>query len=610
MLEDSNILHLISWTPAGDSFVVSPNEEFSRVLSQYFKHTNVSSFVRQLNMYGFHKVNDVFHAGSAADSGQWEFKHGEGVFRRGDVESLRAIKRRASRQSVVNRDSVSSSKSGSVSMPATPVSPNGTTQILPSASPAYILDTNAASAAAAQAQISQAQGSSIQGHSRESMSGPPPFPHREVAVSDPTDPMRINGLEGTMWQLQDSHLRLLPQVELALESVRMCQEWLRSLITIISRLPLGSESSAIEAELRRVHEDITRRGQVLAEDHSSAYYIKPDPGVAPLSPRQYSEDRSSRSSVSYAHPYAAPVEYPPPPTVHHSMHHPQPNVISATLAHSHFVPQQQQYPPPPPPPPMTGFSSHPLNAPLLRHRPGSYPSPSHATRMVEPPAFRRHTSGDGRPDHQSRSWSDVSSLTDSSGEQAQAHHYRSSYGSDSSSFGYSSQQSQSTAQAQQSQQMQQAQGSPHTPSPASLSPLHMGAAGRRESINPGQFVSVNQHYRLRPVSPKMSPTSAPKGSQPPNSHSISLPPPPPPLPPSAHLQQQQPQKQQQQQSHQQQQPASPSQSQPSPVSQKPVPRQSLAVGVHSLLNPLEKEERIESPPLSPLSTSRKRRKES
>lgn len=169
-------------------------------------------------------VNDVFHAGSAADSGQWEFKHGEGVFRRGDVESLRAIKRRASRQSVVNRDSVSSSKSGSVSMPATPVSPNGTTQILPSASPAYILDTNAASAAAAQAQISQAQGSSIQGHSRESMSGPPPFPHREVAVSDPTDPMRINGLEGTMWQLQDSHLRLLPQVELALESVRMCQE--------------------------------------------------------------------------------------------------------------------------------------------------------------------------------------------------------------------------------------------------------------------------------------------------------------------------------------------------------------------------------------------------
>jgi hypothetical protein len=55
MLEDPSIQHLISWSSTNDSFVMSPTSEFSKVLAQYFKHTNISSFVRQLNMYGFHK---------------------------------------------------------------------------------------------------------------------------------------------------------------------------------------------------------------------------------------------------------------------------------------------------------------------------------------------------------------------------------------------------------------------------------------------------------------------------------------------------------------------------------------------------------------------------
>jgi hypothetical protein len=55
MLEDPSIQHLISWSSGGESFVMNPSTEFSKVLAQYFKHTNISSFVRQLNMYGFHK---------------------------------------------------------------------------------------------------------------------------------------------------------------------------------------------------------------------------------------------------------------------------------------------------------------------------------------------------------------------------------------------------------------------------------------------------------------------------------------------------------------------------------------------------------------------------
>lgn len=119
MLEDVNIQHLISWSASNESFVVSPTGEFSKVLSQYFKHTNISSFVRQLNMYGFHKVNDVFHTGSP-DSTLWEFKHGNGNFKRGDLVGLREIKRRASRHALIHRDSFSGTKSAAVSVPGTP----------------------------------------------------------------------------------------------------------------------------------------------------------------------------------------------------------------------------------------------------------------------------------------------------------------------------------------------------------------------------------------------------------------------------------------------------------------------------------------------------------
>ena len=80
MLEDSSIRHLISWTPSGKSFIMSPNIDFSRVLSQHFRHTNISSFIRQLNRYGFHKVSDVFD--DVYESPFWEFKHENSKFER------------------------------------------------------------------------------------------------------------------------------------------------------------------------------------------------------------------------------------------------------------------------------------------------------------------------------------------------------------------------------------------------------------------------------------------------------------------------------------------------------------------------------------------------
>ncbi|CAO3688233.1 unnamed protein product [Umbelopsis ramanniana] len=89
---DEDIQHLISWSKEGDVFSVKNPTEFARtILPQYFKHNNWQSFVRQLNMYGFHKVNDVFHT-LTNEQQLWEFAHE--CFRRGQPELLQKIKRK------------------------------------------------------------------------------------------------------------------------------------------------------------------------------------------------------------------------------------------------------------------------------------------------------------------------------------------------------------------------------------------------------------------------------------------------------------------------------------------------------------------------------------
>lgn len=55
MVEDPESDPIVSWSASRDSFIVWDSHEFSKtLLPKYFKHSNFSSFIRQLNTYVSH----------------------------------------------------------------------------------------------------------------------------------------------------------------------------------------------------------------------------------------------------------------------------------------------------------------------------------------------------------------------------------------------------------------------------------------------------------------------------------------------------------------------------------------------------------------------------
>ncbi|KAL7097876.1 hypothetical protein ACP275_10G171300 [Erythranthe tilingii] len=83
LVEDPATDEVISWNECGTAFVVWQPAEFSRdLLPTLFKHSNFSSFVRQLNTYGFRKIA----------TNRWEFSND--MFRKGERDQLCEIRRR------------------------------------------------------------------------------------------------------------------------------------------------------------------------------------------------------------------------------------------------------------------------------------------------------------------------------------------------------------------------------------------------------------------------------------------------------------------------------------------------------------------------------------
>lgn len=85
LISDPDHKDICGWNEAGDTLIIKQVDQFPvKILPKYFKHSNLPSFIRQLNMYGFHKTS--------VDSSRHEFRHE--YFRRDRKDLLVNIRRK------------------------------------------------------------------------------------------------------------------------------------------------------------------------------------------------------------------------------------------------------------------------------------------------------------------------------------------------------------------------------------------------------------------------------------------------------------------------------------------------------------------------------------
>ena len=88
ILNNKSYSQIINWTNDGESIIVKDHNELTKkVLPKFFKHHNYASFVRQLNMYNFHKIR------TDSNSNEQLFKHDK--FIKGiSIDKIKKMKRK------------------------------------------------------------------------------------------------------------------------------------------------------------------------------------------------------------------------------------------------------------------------------------------------------------------------------------------------------------------------------------------------------------------------------------------------------------------------------------------------------------------------------------
>ncbi|GMT28552.1 hypothetical protein PFISCL1PPCAC_19849 [Pristionchus fissidentatus] len=98
IVEDPSYQKIVHWDDSGYSFhIVDPYSFCRNVLPHYFKHNNLNSLIRQLNMYGFRKMTPLDRSGlTRAESDQDHLEFSHPYFVRDHPELLINIKRKSS----------------------------------------------------------------------------------------------------------------------------------------------------------------------------------------------------------------------------------------------------------------------------------------------------------------------------------------------------------------------------------------------------------------------------------------------------------------------------------------------------------------------------------
>ena len=88
---------VVAWNEDGTSFYIKDADKFVTHLPKFFRHSNMKSFVRQLNLYGFHKLRNMgtlqrSNESAAACNGWMQFRHER--FIRGNHQLIQTIQRK------------------------------------------------------------------------------------------------------------------------------------------------------------------------------------------------------------------------------------------------------------------------------------------------------------------------------------------------------------------------------------------------------------------------------------------------------------------------------------------------------------------------------------